>query len=170
MRPFNFCPSCASSLHLPDRDGAARCMSCGREWYRNPAPTVGCALVRAGRALVTVRAREPEKGRFDVPGGFLHVGEDPLAGLRREVREELAVEVDVSHEDYIQAVPHRYGADGDWLLSLGYAGRLVSGEPSPSDDVASVAWVGVGDLEGLEGLDWAWEHDLVLVRRALQRG
>ncbi|CAN5657365.1 hypothetical protein BH24ACT26_BH24ACT26_22990 [soil metagenome] len=167
MKPFNFCPSCAASLHNRDEEGAARCASCGRLWYRNPAPTVGCVMVRDARALVTVRARAPEKGRTDAPGGFLHVGEDPLDGLKREVREELGVDVDVTHEDFIQAAPHRYGADGDWLLSLGYAVRRVSGEPTASDDVESIEWVVEGQLDGL---DWAWGHDLVLVRRALQRG
>ena len=166
MRPFNFCPSCGANLQLPDHDGAARCSSCRRSWYRNPAPTVGCALVRDGLALVAVRARAPEKGRIDVPGGFLHVAEDPLDGIRREVREELSVDVDVAGDDFIQAVSHRYGPDGDWLLSLGYAGRIRSGEPRPGDDVESVRWVTEDELEDL---DWAWKHDLELVRRALRR-
>ena len=41
------------------------------------APTAGAAIVKDGRALVTVRAREPEKGKLDVPGGFLGPFEDP---------------------------------------------------------------------------------------------
>jgi 8-oxo-dGTP diphosphatase len=167
MRPFRFCSSCGAELDRPDAEGGARCPSCGRAWYRNPAPTVGCAIVRRGRALVAVRGRPPEKGRIDVPGGFLHVGEQPLEGLKREVREELGVEIEATEDDYVQAVAHRYGPDGDWLLSLGYAARLVSGEPRPSDDVEAVRWVRARDLESL---DWAWPHDLVLVRAALDRG
>jgi ADP-ribose pyrophosphatase YjhB (NUDIX family) len=140
------------------------CPRCGRKWYRNPAPTVGCVIVRDARALVAVRAGEPWKGQIDVPGGFLAVGEDPTEGLRREVREELGVEIDVSDADYVQTVSHRYEDDGEWLISMGFKARLVSGEPSPSDDVAAVKWVGPGDLDEL---DFAWPHDLRLVRKVL---
>jgi NADH pyrophosphatase NudC (nudix superfamily) len=166
MRPFRFCPSCGSALREPDAEGTTRCPSCGRHWYRNPAPTVGCAIVRDARALVAVRGRDPEKGKIDVPGGFLHVGEQPIDGLKREVREELGVEIAATDDDYVQAVAHRYGAEGDWLLSLGFAARLVAGEPRPSDDVEDVRWVRRAELEEL---DWAWAHDLTLVRRALVR-
>jgi ADP-ribose pyrophosphatase YjhB (NUDIX family) len=142
------------------------CRSCGRHWYSNPAPTVGCAIVDGARALVAVRARDPHKGRIDVPGGFLHGGEQPLDGLRRVVGEELGVEIDVSDRDYVQAVAHRYEPGGDWLLSLGFVARLSAGRPEPRDDVAEVRWVEAAELGSLE---WAWEHDRALVARALER-
>ena len=167
MKPFNFCPSCAAPLPHRDSEGAAVCRSCGRHWYRNPAPTVGCAIVEGARALVAVRGREPHRGRIDVPGGFLDVGEQPLDGLRREVGEELGVEIDVGERDYVQAVAHRYEPGGDWLLSLGFVARLRAGRPEPSDDVAEVRWV---EADEVPSLDWAWEHDRVLVTRALERG
>jgi ADP-ribose pyrophosphatase YjhB (NUDIX family) len=150
-----------------DAEGAACCRSCGRHWYRNPAPTVGCAIVDGGRALVAVRAGEPHRGLIDVPGGFLHVGEQPLEGLKREVREELGVEIEVTDGDYVQAVAHQYGTDGDWLLSMGFTARLASGDPHPTDDVADVRWVTIDEIDEL---DWAWQHDHALVRRALARG
>lgn len=168
MKPFLFCPSCGARLGEPDDDeGTDQCGSCGRVWYRNPSPTVGAAIVDSGRALVAVRAHEPWKGKIDVPGGFLNVGELPLDGLRREVREELGVEIDVAEEDYVQTAVNRYGEDGDWLISMGFRARLVGGEPRPNDDVEAVHWV---TLNQIEGLDWAWPHDLELVRKALERG
>jgi ADP-ribose pyrophosphatase YjhB (NUDIX family) len=121
-------------------------------------------IVRDGRALVAVRAGEPWKGQIDVPGGFLAVGENPTDGLRREVREELGVEIDVTDADYVQTVAHRYEDDGEWLISMGFKARLVAGEPNPSDDVAAVRWVGP---EELDDLDFAWPHDLRLVRKVL---
>jgi ADP-ribose pyrophosphatase YjhB (NUDIX family) len=118
------------------------------------------------KVLLTVRAREPEKGRLDVPGGFLMAGEDPLTGLRRELREELHVEIGVGYSDFVQAVPHRYGMDGDFVLSLGFRARLVRGEPRPADDVADVMWVAYSQLDDL---DFAWPHDRSLVAGALRR-
>ncbi len=171
MKPFRYCPACAAELDAADPDGGGRCPNCERSWYRNSSPTVGAAIVHNGSALATVRGREPEKGRLDVPGGFLGPGEHPLDGLRREVKEELGINVDATVEDCISMAIHRYGTEGDFVLALGFKSS-VSGEPSMSDltgsdDVAEVRWV---SAEELEDLDFAWPHDRELLRKALTDG
>jgi ADP-ribose pyrophosphatase YjhB (NUDIX family) len=123
--------------------------------------------VKADRALVTVRAREPEKGKLDVPGGFLHEGEHPVDGLKREVKEELGIEIDLDVEDCLSMATHRYGKDGDFVLALGFRVRLVSGEPHATDDVAGIKWV---TKDELDEIDFAWPHDRELVRMALEKG
>lgn len=122
----------------------------------------------SGKVLVTVRAREPHEGQIDVPGGFLHPGEDPVEGLEREVQEELGIDIETAITDCIQIVPHRYGSDGDWLLSMGFVAHLTGEvELQPADDVAEARWV---TLDELDDLDFAWEHDRELVRKALRHG
>lgn len=140
------------------------CPTCSRTWYQSSAPTAGAAIVKDGKALVAVRARDPEKGRMDVPGGFLAPGEQVIDGLKREIREELGVEIDAGIDDCISAVAHTYGSEGDFVLALGFKARLVSGQPQPADDVAAIRWV---SLEEVDDLDFAWEHDRELIRRAL---
>lgn len=167
MKPFRFCPACGSGLADADREGGAHCEECGRAWYRNMAPTAGAAIVKDGRALVTVRARDPEKGRLDVPGGFLGPDEHPVDGLKREVREELGIEIETEVSDCVSMVPHRYGDEGDMVLALGFKARWVSGEAVPADDVAEIRWL---SDEGLEDADFAWAHDRELLRRALRDG
>jgi ADP-ribose pyrophosphatase YjhB (NUDIX family) len=164
MKPFLYCPSCAARLPERDEHGAATCRNCGRSWYVNAAPTVGAAIVSNGRALLTQRARDPFAGRFDVPGGFLNPDEDPVAALKREVLEELDIEIEVGENDFIQAVPHTYGDGGDWVLAMGFRARLVSGRPAPADDVAAIRWTSADELEEV---DCAWDHDRRLVRKAL---
>ena len=122
--------------------------------------------MRDGRVLVIVRAGEPEKGRVDVPGGFVEVGEHPVEGLEREVREELGVEVEVEEKPVLLAT-HTYGPDGIWVLAISFLARLVDGEPSPADDVAEIRWVSAEDIDDI---DFAWEHDRNLVRAALEDG
>lgn len=164
LEPFRFCPLCAAELMPPRRPGGgAYCPAHERSWYRSSSPSVGCALVREGRALVTIRGIEPEKGRYDVPGGFLEPGEHPIDGLRREAREELGVEID-SVQGPVMMATHRYGENGDYVLALGFTAHIAEGEPSPADDAASLAWVSPQELDGL---DFAWEHDRELVRAAL---
>lgn len=162
--PFRFCPADGTRLEEPRPSGGARCPLCGRSWYRNSAPAVGAVILSGDRALVTVRAREPEKGRLDVPGGFLNVGEHPVDGLVREVREELGVEVEVSEPPILLAT-HTYGTDGPYVLAIGFKARIVEGEPAPTDDVAGIRWL---SIEELDSADFAWEHDRRMVRAALE--
>lgn len=164
MKPFDFCPSCATRLEQDEERAGKACPNCARTWYPNPSPTVGAAIVRDGRALISKRGSEPEKGRYDVPGGFLNAGEEALDGLRRELREELGVEVDVTMNDCVQMATHTYGDEEDYVLAIGFLARLVSGDPEPSDDVADIDWV---TLDELDDIDFAWEHDRDLVRKAL---
>ena len=161
--PFRFCPADGTRLGDPRPSGGVTCPLCGRSWYRNPTPAVGAAIVEGDRALVTVRAREPHRGKVDVPGGFLEVGEHPVEGLAREAREELSVDLDVDPMPVLLA-PHTYGPEGNWVLAIGFRARIVGGTPEPADDVAEIRWVGA---EEVDGVDFAWEHDRGFVRAAL---
>jgi ADP-ribose pyrophosphatase YjhB (NUDIX family) len=81
------------------------------------------------------------------------------------VREELGLEIEVVLSGLLVTTPHRYGDEGDWLISFGFEARAPTGEPKPADDVEAVHWVSLGELDNLE---WAWpEHNKVLVERAL---
>ena len=166
MKPFDFCPSCATKLGPSDDGEGKTCPNCGRSWYRSSSPSAGCVIVRDGKALITKRAKDPEKGRYDIPGGFLRAGEEPLVGLRRELKEELGIEIDVDAGDFVQAVPHEYGDEGDYTLALGFFARIASGEPQAMDDVEELKWV---SLDELDEYQFAWEHDKALVRRALEQ-
>jgi NADH pyrophosphatase NudC (nudix superfamily) len=161
---FRFCPVDGSSLEDPDKEGGARCPSCGRSWYRNSSPVVGCVIVHEGRALATVRGIDPHRGKLDMPGGFLLNGEPPVEGLKREIEEELGIRIDVTEDDLVQMEPHPYAHEDDFNLALGFRARWVSGEIVPADDVADVRWVSRGEIDAV---DWAWEHDRELVRKVL---
>ena len=124
--PFRFCPADGTPLGEPRPSGGVRCPECSRSWYRNSAPSVGAAIVDGDRALVTVRAVQPEKGKVDVPGGFLEAGEHPVEGLMREVREELGVEVQVDENPVLLAT-HTYGPEENWVLAIGLRARIVEG-------------------------------------------
>jgi 8-oxo-dGTP diphosphatase len=116
------------------------------------------------RVLVTVRGIEPEKGRMDLPGGFVEVGEHPRDAIAREAREELGVEVEVEERPMLLAV-HTYGADREYVLAIAFRAHIVSGEPDPADDVAELRWVSEAEIDSL---DFAWEHDRRIARRALE--
>lgn len=82
-------------------------------------------------------------GLWEFPGGKVEAGETPEEALRRELREELAVEVEVG--PLLVTVAHDYPDKSIWLLA--YRCRLVSGEPR-AVECAEVRWLAPGELSG----------------------
>jgi NAD+ diphosphatase len=137
LAAWTTCPRCAAALE--QKEGSVSCPSCGLSVYANPAPTASALVVGSeGRVLLTCRAGEPSHGLWDLPGGFVDEGEDALETLRRELREELGVEVEPGR--FVGSLPDRYGAGGPWTVNFYWEARIVAGEPSPADDVAGLRW------------------------------
>lgn len=137
LAEWRTCPRCGTPLE--HRKGSVFCPSCGLTVYANPAPTASALVLdEIGRVLLARRAGQPGTGLWDLPGGFVDEGEDPLEALRRELREEAGVEIEP--EEYVATIPDRYGEDGPWTLNLYWTARIASGEPEPADDVAAFAW------------------------------
>lgn len=91
---FKYCPRCGAAALRAAGPKLLRCAACGFELYLNPAAAVGGVLVDDdGRMVVLVRGREPGRGRWDLPGGFVDPGETVEEALRREIREEIGLEV-----------------------------------------------------------------------------
>jgi 8-oxo-dGTP diphosphatase len=67
-----------------------------REYPAHPLVGVGALIHdKEGRVLLIKRRFEPNKGKWSLPGGLLETGETLEKAGRREVREELGVEIEV---------------------------------------------------------------------------
>jgi 8-oxo-dGTP diphosphatase len=99
---------------------------------------VVAALIREGERVLVSRRRADQAMPllWEFPGGKVEPGEDPVAALVREVKEELGCDVEVGriHEVVFHAYP-----EFD-LYMLVYAAAIVSGIPHPVQ-VAEVEWV-----------------------------
>ncbi|MFA7308238.1 MAG: NUDIX domain-containing protein [Hyphomicrobium sp.] len=96
---YNNCPHCGNEYDDggTTKKNAYKCNYCDFTFYNNPKPAVnGFILGSDGKSfLMTQRKFEPYKECWGVPGGFLDYGEDPKDALRRELKEELCVDVEV---------------------------------------------------------------------------
>lgn len=59
-------------------------------------PGVGCgaAILRDGRLLLVKRLRAPEAGHWSLPGGKVEFGERLADAVKREIREEVGLEIE----------------------------------------------------------------------------
>jgi ADP-ribose pyrophosphatase YjhB (NUDIX family) len=138
LEGWTFCPRCRSEL-AGDATRLA-CPDCGFVVYASSKPTASALCTEDGRVLLARRAVEPFQGRWDIPGGFLEEGEDPVDGLRRELKEETGL--DVEPRRFLGFWMDRYGSDStaEATLNLYWTARIVAGEPEPADDVSELRW------------------------------
>src|SRR4051794_34689409 len=95
---YHFCPACGDHLvtrTLPnDKRERQGCASCAFVLYRNSRPSASAIVLRDdGHVLMVRRKHAPFQGQWELPGGFLEVGEHPQDGVVREVEEETGLTV-----------------------------------------------------------------------------
>lgn len=120
-RVFKYCPRCGAAAIRAVGLKLLRCEACGFELYLNPAAAVAGVIVDGqGRMVVLVRGKEPGKGRWDLPGGFVDPGDTAEEALRREVLEEVGLEVTTMQ--YLGSWPniYEYGGVRYRTLDLGF--------------------------------------------------
>ena len=102
----------------------------------------GTAQVLAGR-----RTSPPElAGQWEFPGGKVENGEDDMTALRREIREELSVELAI-HGPLGGELP-MVGGPGVWQP---YLARITSGEPVAHDH-DQLKWLCAEELGSVQWL------------------
>jgi 8-oxo-dGTP diphosphatase len=66
-----------------------------REYPKRPILGVGAVVVSDDRALLVKRGKEPAKGIWSIPGGMVEIGETIHDAVRREIREETGLEIEI---------------------------------------------------------------------------
>lgn len=155
---FRFCPACgrplpaASAASHPqsqvESDGAASarvisCRACGFLYHFNPTVAAGIILTRPdGTALFIRRAKDPERGKLALPGGFIEIGETAEVSLRREIIEEVGLEVGDITFLCSEVNAYEYRAVTYPVLDLFFTASVSQSiRPEALDDVAEISWL-----------------------------
>ncbi len=123
------------------------------------AADVVCLSMRGGRleCLLIRRGRDPFRGAWAVPGGFVEEGEDAPAGALRELHEETGVEPGriclLGFYSDPRRDPRRHIASVVYLAPL----PPDAAEGVAGDDAASAAWHPID-----ASLELAFDHAVVL--------
>jgi 8-oxo-dGTP diphosphatase len=112
----------------------------------SPAVAVGAIVIHDDSLLMVRRGREPNKGLWSVPGGRVEAGEYLSDALRREVREETGIDIEVG--DLLGILEW---ADDDHFVILDFLAQpLDDATPSASDDAVEARWVPLRDVAKLD--------------------
>jgi ADP-ribose pyrophosphatase YjhB (NUDIX family) len=122
----------------------------GRRWVvRTIAPsyTVGAMAIVERDDGAVLLVRHSYRRKWGVPGGLLQRGEHPDVALRREVREEVGIEVDVLGEPAVVVDPDPQRVDLVFRARV----RGDGGEARPiSAEILEVRWFSSEELPELQ--------------------
>ena len=116
-------------------------------------PKVGCAagiFNEQGHALLVKRS---DDGLWGLPAGFCEVNQTPHENLKREVREETGLEVEVgSLVDIFSVMPGEYGQPNT-LYALLFLCKVTGGVVTPSHETPLVGYYDHKTIS-----DWHFDH------------
>ena len=115
--------------------------------------SIACIDYRSGKIFIAKRQMVGDMGgRWEFPGGKIEEGESPETALAREIREELATEIEVGK--YIDTIEYDYP---NFHLSMRcYECRVLSGKLEllehenaawlTADNLSSVKWLPADEM------------------------
>ncbi len=108
---------------------------------RTPALTTDCVIFDArGRVLLIRRGHPPFAGAYALPGGFVEIGETVEDACRREVREEVGLDVSNLRLVGVYSDPGR--DPRGHTVSVAFLTVLPdAGVPKAGSDAAAAEWV-----------------------------
>lgn len=105
---LKYCPKCGNTSLNWNNINKWSCDQCGFSLYNNVAGAVAVIIRWEDRLFFTQRNRDPQKGKLDLPGGFVDPNETAEETCTRELFEELQLEIDQKHLRYVGSRPNIY--------------------------------------------------------------
>jgi ADP-ribose pyrophosphatase YjhB (NUDIX family) len=140
---FRYCPACGQALPPPTRPNAAHCSICGFQYFISLTVAAGAVVARPDGAVLFIRrGKEPEKGKLALPGGFIEMGETAEVSLRRELIEEVGLNVGPLEYLCSEINAYDYRSITYPVLDLFFTAQVgQTADPKALDDVAEVCWL-----------------------------
>lgn len=110
---------------------------------------VGGVIFDGSSVLLAKRGQEPAKGAWSLPGGAVELGEKVIDALKREMREEVGIEIEVGGlirvldriiQDDQERIRYHY-------IIVDYWGCKVSGDAKPGSDASDICFVPLTQIE-----------------------
>ena len=112
-----------------------------REYPESPLVGVGVAIKDGNRILLSRRANEPNIGKWSVPGGLVELGEGVRDAAKREMKEELGLNIEIGKLAgvYEYIVSNKKGVITHYVI-IDFMGRKIGGELKPNSEMSEIVW------------------------------
>ncbi len=151
MTFFKFCPSCGSTHFTFPDNRRFLCDDCGFTYYHNIAAAVAIVFTFEDKVLFAVRNVDPDKGKWDLPGGFIDPNETAEEAACREIKEELGIEITTTDLKYITTSPNKYLYKNVpyRTMDIFYACELTSDiiKIEAEDEIQELIWVKRSEID-----------------------
>lgn len=102
------------------------------------------ALISDGDKCLFIKQNKTDgayPNTLHIPGGGLEPGENPEEGIRREIREEVSIEIkNLKPFDFDWGIL-QYKKEPTLLIFLRFIGTLDSGQARPLSDAKEILWI-----------------------------
>ncbi len=138
-----------------------------RRYPERPYAGVGAIIFRGEEVLLVRRGRQPALGKWSIPGGLVELGESLETSVRREVLEEVGLEIKVI--DLVAALDRLIFDEQGRLeyhyILLDFLCEILSGNPTAASDADECRFVPIKDLCGYDMTRGTEE----VIKRAFER-
>jgi ADP-ribose pyrophosphatase YjhB (NUDIX family) len=142
------CRQCGGTLRTSEdgEEGHGVCSVCAQPHWENPAASASLLVIRDGRVLLGRRASadRPGHGLWAGPAGYGELGESIEDTARRELREETALEGEVTGLISVYT--------GSTHIEVAYHGE-AEGDPRPTTEMSELRWFAASELPWGEMFD-----------------
>ncbi len=107
-----------------------------------PRVAVGGIIIVDNKILLTLRRDEPDRNKWAIPGGKLELNETIEEGLKREIKEELSLNVEVKEMAGISEII----TENFHYVILDYLCDSLNGDIKPGSDAVDAAFFDMEDL------------------------
>lgn len=139
-RDHQFCGRCGTRTEAVSGERARRCPACGLVAYPRISPAI-IVLIERGDHILLARGRTFAPGRYGIVAGFVEPGESLEEAVRREVREE--VDIELGRIDYFGSQPWPFPHG----IMIGFRAQHERGEITIDEgELAEAGWYSLENL------------------------
>ena len=141
-----FCSACGAELIDHAMEEARFCPVCNTLFFPKISPAVITLIKRDDGKILLAYNRKFRHKCYSLIAGFVEAGESAEDAVRREVREEVGLEIKNIQYKYSQSWPFPDS------LMLGFTAEYASGEITPDgEEIADAGFYSIDDLPTLPG-------------------
>ena len=123
--------------------------------YNSPKLTVDGVVIKDKKILLIKRKKQPFKGKWALPGGFVEYGEKTEDATVREVLEETGLKTKISHLVGVYSDPDR--DPRGHIITIVYLLEICEEELKSGNDASDVMFFDLKELPEL-----AFDHDIII--------